>query len=322
MGRGAGWDVVALGDLVVDFVVEIDHFPVEAGRHQVTSGHVLEPGGACNFLIAAARLGLRAGALSRVGDDVHAHFLLDVLAGEGVDVKAVERAADKQTVVVLTLVADGQHVFLGGMVPGPDTGIPSAWRDIIAQSRALFVEGYAFAELSPDMVMDGICTARAAGVPIFFDLGPEMCTIDPAQLAEALEASQVLLMTEEEAATVTGANDARTSAQRLRRRPEQWVVVKLGPAGCLIDAGGTQVEIPGFRVDVRDTSGAGDSFDAGVVYGYLHGLAPVACGRLANAVGAVTVSKLGAGRQVARRGEVETLLQSPISHPPAGGNHV
>ena len=83
------FDVLAIGDLVVDFVVEIDHFPVEAGRFQIDRGHVLEPGGACNLLIAAARIGLKCGALSRVGDDLHGHFLLDVLAGEGVDVSAV-----------------------------------------------------------------------------------------------------------------------------------------------------------------------------------------------------------------------------------------
>ena len=49
------FDVLAIGDLVVDFVVEIDHFPVEAGHFQIDHGHVLEPGGACNLLIAATR---------------------------------------------------------------------------------------------------------------------------------------------------------------------------------------------------------------------------------------------------------------------------
>ncbi|RME58629.1 MAG: hypothetical protein D6790_11670 [Caldilineae bacterium] len=303
------FDVVALGDLVVDFVVEIDHFPVEAGRHQLTSGHVLEPGGACNFLIAAARLGLHAAALSLVGEDLYADFLLDALAQEGVDVAGVERSGDKQTVVVVTLVAGGQHTFLGGMVPTPVTEIPSTWREAIAASRALFVEGYAFTELSPGMVMDAIRTARAAGAPVFFDLGPELAAVDAGLLAETLETAQVLLLTEEEAAAVTGAADASTAARRLRRRPDQWVVIKRGADGCLVDAQGSQVHVPGFPVTVRDTSGAGDSFDAGMVYGFLHGMTPEACARLANAVGAVTVSKLGAGRNVATRTEVEGMLK-------------
>lgn len=301
------FDVLAIGDLVVDFVVEIDHFPVEAGHFQIDRGHVLEPGGACNLLIAASRIGLKSGALSRVGDDLHGHFLLDVLAAEGVDVSAVEVTASKRTVVVLTLVAGGEHTFIGGMQASPDLTIPDLWVQRIAQSRALFVEGYAFAELSPGMVIDALATAQAAGTPIFFDPGPEVHNLGRAWLELALAASRVVLLTAEEAALATGIDDPVLAAQRLLDFGPAWVVVKQGEAGCTISSQESTIHIPGFSVAVQDTSGAGDSFGAGVIYGYLRGWSLERTGRLANAVGAATVSKLGAGRKVATLAEVEAL---------------
>ena len=304
------FDVLAFGDLVVDFVVEIDHFPVEAGRFQVDRGHVLEPGGACNLLIAASRIGLKSGSLSRVGDDLHGHFLLDVLAQEGVDVSAVEVSAQKRTVVVLTLVAGGEHTFIGGMSASPDLTIPDDWRERIRRSRALFVEGYAFAELSPGMVLDAIATAQAADTPIFFDPGPEVHNLGEERLGLVLSASRVVLLTAEEAALATGIDDPVPAAQRLLAFGPEWVVVKQGAAGCTVFSLGGHLQIPGYTVTVQDTSGAGDSFDAGVIYGYLHGWSPARTGRFANAIGAATVSKLGAGRQVATRAEVEALLKN------------
>ena len=301
------FDVLAVGDLVVDFVVEIDRFPVEAGRFQIDHGHVLEPGGACNLLIAASRIGLKTGALSRVGDDLHGHFLLDVLRAEGVDVSAVEISPQKRTVVVLTLVAGGEHTFIGGMQASPDLTIPDNWRERIRHSQALFVEGYAFAELSPGMVSDAIATAQAAGTPIFFDPGPEIHNLGEERLALALSASRVVLLTAEEAALATGMDDPMQAARRLLGFGPEWVVVKQGAAGCTVFSLDAHIQIPGYTVTVQDTSGAGDSFDAGIIYGYLHGWSPERTGRFANAIGAATVSKLGAGRQVATRAEVQAL---------------
>lgn len=301
------FDVLAIGDLVVDFVVEIDHFPVEAGHFQIDRGHVLEPGGACNLLIAASRIGLKSGALSRVGDDLHGHFLLDVLKAEGVDVSAVEVTASKRTVVVLTLVAGGEHTFIGGMQASPDLTIPDLWKQRIADSRALFVEGYAFAELSPGMVLDAIATAQAAGTPIFFDPGPEVHNLGKERLELILAASRVVLLTAEEAALAADLNDSALATQHLLSFGPEWVVVKQGKSGCTISSQEGTIHVPGFSVKVQDTSGAGDSFDAGIIYGYLHGWSPERTGRFANAIGAVTVSKLGAGRQVATLAEIEVF---------------
>lgn len=138
-------------------------------------------------------------------------------------VVAVEVTGSKRTVVVLTLVAGGEHAFIGGMQASPDFTIPDSWRERIAQSRALFVEGYAFAELSPGMVLDAIATAQAAGTPIFFDPGPEVHNLSQEWLELALSASRVVLLTAEEAALATGIEDPVLAAQRLLCFGPEWV---------------------------------------------------------------------------------------------------
>ena len=194
------------------------------------------------------------------------------------------------------------------MSASPDLAIPDGWRERIGRSRALFVEGYAFAELSPGMVLDAIATAQAAGTPIFFDPGPEIHNLGQARLESALSASRVVLLTAEEATLATGINDPVQAAQQLLDFGPEWVVVKQGKGGCTIFSQESTIHIPGFSVKVQDTSGAGDSFNAGIIYGYLAGWSPERAGRFANAIGAVTVSKLGAGRQVATLAEVKVLF--------------
>lgn len=91
----------------------IERLPVEAERVQTIRSVSVEPGGAGNFLITAARLGARAVALGTIGEDVYGQAAYDALLAEGVDVSYVQRGAGSHNVLVLVLVDDaGRHVFL------------------------------------------------------------------------------------------------------------------------------------------------------------------------------------------------------------------
>ncbi len=303
------FDMVTLGDLVVDFIVGVERFPIRPGEHQLSSRQVLEAGGAANLLIAGSRIGLKCGALARLGDDIYARFLVEALAEEGVDVSGVACRPEWHTTVAVVLVAPGgEHVFIGGGAGYPDQELPQSWRALIHQSRVLFVEGYAFTDLSPALVLEAVKAAQEAGTILFFDPGPQFEPVVAEALAETVAASQVLLLTQEEAQELTGLADPRAAAEHFRRQGPAWVVIKQGAQGCLLHSEAETVQVPAFPVTVRDPVGAGDSFDAGMVYAYLHGLSLAEAGRLANAMGAATVSHVGAGRNVARKEEVTALL--------------
>jgi sugar/nucleoside kinase (ribokinase family) len=87
------------------------------------------------------------------------------------------------------------------------------------------------------------------------------------------------------------------------------VVVKKGAAGCRVLRGRDErVDVPGLTVTVRDTTAAGDCFDAGYLLAYLKGWPPVDCARLANCMGAAAVQKLGGGRNVPALQEVRRMI--------------
>jgi sugar/nucleoside kinase (ribokinase family) len=306
-----GLDVLTLGDLVVDFIVAVDHFPIRPGEHQVSGVQTLEAGGACNLLIAAARIGLRSGALARLRDDVYGRFLMDVLRDEGVDVRGVDCRPEWHTTVALALVApNGEHVFIGGGTGYADPGIPEAWRKMIGNSRTLYVEGYAFTDLSVKMVLDALAWAGKTDTQIIFDPGPVFEPVPADIIERTVAASQAILLTDEEAGELTGILDPEGAADAILKRGPDLVVIKQGAQGCLIRTPSELHQVPGFVVDAKDPIGAGDSFAAGIIFGMLNGLSPEQSGRLANAIGAATASKIGAGRNVARKEEVLALLDA------------
>jgi sugar/nucleoside kinase (ribokinase family) len=120
--------------------------------------------------------------------------------------------------------------------------------------------------------------------------------------------STVMLATDREAARVTGQSDPLVAARTLLDEGVKLVVLKRAVAGCLlVDANGLEIA-PGYPVEARDATGAGDSFDGAVIYGYLRGLDLQALGILANATGAAKVQKLGTGHNMPHPAEIRQVL--------------
>ena len=139
--------VVSIGDLVVDIVATIDHFPVEPAAHQLTKEIRLEPGGAGNFLIAGARLGLHVIALGTLGDDLFGREAAAALEREGVDLRGLIREPGTTTTTVIALTdGGGRHVYLGGYGAGPAVALSDVWREAVAGADAVFVSGYTLQE--------------------------------------------------------------------------------------------------------------------------------------------------------------------------------
>jgi len=132
--------------------------------------------------------------------------------------------------------------------------------------------------------------------------------IDPAMLEAVIGHTTVFLATIEELAGWLGEPDPERGAALVLARGPRLVVVKLGAGGCLI-VGAKQAElVGGFAVPVRNTAGAGDSFSAACIYSHLRGLPARQLGRLCNAVGALAVTKLGAGTRLPEREEIVRFL--------------
>ncbi|CAI5471428.1 unnamed protein product [Closterium sp. Yama58-4] len=309
--------------------------------------------------------------------------------GEGDVVERSEGRYDGETLACwVFLDKNGRHAFASRFDFNKNPAfsrvqtIPPAFAHLIARSRALFINGFAFDEFPPSAIQSAAQYAQQAGVLVFFDPGPRTGTLfrSAGQSKEVFDwlllNCDVLLLTSEEAEVVTQQQDPNASAeqllelkararaaaaasstaaggsglsagaeereagggvdgltwthqqqqqqqqqrrqqqQRLREEQQweeeerpQWVAVKKGPNGCVLATAAQGVfSLPGFKVDVADTVGCGDSFAAAVAMGLLSDEGPSTTLALANAVGAATAMGSGAGRNVARAARVAEIL--------------
>lgn len=293
---------VTLGDLIADFYVGVEHFPIQPGEHQDAPDLTLGPGGSGNALVAAARLGLPCVALGGMGDDWVGRHIRGQLAAEGVNVThATPMPGERMAVAVVIRAQDGQHVFLGHYgTRGPRT-LPESYAPLLRTAGVVLVDGWTYRHDWPEAILAGARLAAEAGALVMFDPGPQLREIDPAWLAAMAACARVLLLNEAEAEALAAVGLPPGPA-------EQVVIIKRGAAGCTIRTPAHTYACPGFVAPVVDLTAAGDCFAAAVAWGHLHGWPWEAIGRLANAVGAAKVQKIGTALAAPTRAEVEAVL--------------
>ncbi|KAF9610729.1 hypothetical protein IFM89_024579 [Coptis chinensis] len=334
-------DVATLGNLCVDVVLSVPTLPppsFEERRAYMDKLSSLKPdkkyweaGGNCNMVIAAARIGLSCLSLGHVGDEIYGRFLLDVLHDEGIGMVEMSEDTDAnagnaayETLLCWVLVDPlHRHGFCSRADFSKDPAF--SWmsklsgevKSAIKRSKILFCNGYAFDELSPSLLVSALDYAMEVGTSIFFDPGPRGRTLNIGTadqrraLDKYLRMSDVLLLTSDEAESLTGITNPILAGQELLRKGmrAKWVIVKMGAKGSILITKSSVSAAPAFKVNVIDTVGCGDSFVAAIAFGFLHKMLTVNTLALANAVGAATAMGCGAGRSVATLGKVIQLLK-------------
>jgi ribokinase len=156
-------------------------------------------------------------------------------------------------------------------------------------------------------------TAYRENVPVFFDPGPEYPRFSDDWLLKVLKRTTGLILTREEALGVLKLDDNSSTEMIVSKFHElgpRLVVIKLGGGGCFLHDGNKDFFHKGFPVTVVDTSGAGDVVAGILIFTFLNHFDLYDTCVLMNAAGAVTVGKLGAGRNIATKDEIIDLLQS------------
>ncbi|XP_057422998.1 fructokinase-1 isoform X2 [Lotus japonicus] len=336
-------DVATLGNLCVDIVLNVPQLPPpslserKAYMERLASSpppkKYWEAGGNCNMAIAASRLGLDCISIGHVGNEIYGKFLSDVLHDEGIGMVGMSTdddivdssSASYETLLCWVLVDPSQR---HGFCSRADFNKEPAFhwlremsREVkmaIKNSKVLFCNGYGFDELSPGLLLSVGEYAVEVGTSIFFDPGPRgksLSTGTPEEqraLNQFLRMSDVLLLTSDEAESLTGIGDPILAGQELLKRGirTKWVIVKMGSRGSILITTSRIACAPAFKVNVIDTVGCGDSFVAAIAYGFIHNMPMVNTLAIANAVGAATAMGCGAGRNVATLEKVVDILRS------------
>lgn len=272
-------DVVTLGEAMV-MLVAGQPGPLE----QVEIFHKRTAGAETNVAIGLARLGLRVGWGSRLGQDSLGRYLLDSLRGEGVDCSRVILAPGERTGLLFkSRVTDGSDPLVEYHRAGsaasrmrPD----DVDRDWLLSARHLHATGV-FAAVSADsfeVTRRTMRLMREAGRTVSFDtnLRPTLWPSTQAMregVNELAALADWVLPGIEEGRLLTGEREPAAIARFYLDRGARLVVVKLGPDGAYYDDGARSGHVPASPVErVVDTVGAGDGFAVGVISGLLEGL--------------------------------------------------
>lgn len=305
-----------MGRVGVDLYAEQEGARLE----DVTSFRKYIGGSAANVCAGASRLGLRTGMLDRVGDEQMGRFVREAMAKEGIDVSRLRRAPDRLTTLVTLGVRETEdfpRIFFAENAADLAVAEQDIDVDWIASSAALLVGGTLLARPgSAAAARKAIGAARRAGAKVILDVdyrpvlwglaghqaGAEMFV--PSQnvsdaIQSALGDCDLVVGTDHEIRIAGGSAQTHEALKSIRASTDALIVLKVGALGCLMDPG----EIPpnhhdgirgqGVRVEVFNSVGAGDAFMSSFLRGWLTEAPIERCARLANACGALVVSRHG-----------------------------
>ncbi len=264
------FDILVAGEINPDLVLRGNILPeFEQVEKLVDSADLTVGSSSAIFACGAARLGLKVAFIGVCGEDLFGKFMLDAMSARGVDISPVIIREGGQTgmSVILARGSDRAILTFPGLIPALTTeDIP---RSLLKRARHLHVASY--------FLQTGLQTGLAALFEEARDHG--MTTSldpnwDPAERWEGfdtlLRKVDIFLPNENEAVSITKAKTLQQAMLLLNKKTD-LAVVKCGANGACLSKGTTDIEVPGLKVEVVDTVGAGDSFDAGFLYGHLNG---------------------------------------------------
>jgi sugar/nucleoside kinase (ribokinase family) len=297
------FDVLVAGEINPDLILSGEVEPVFGQVEKVIDSAVLTVGSSSAiFACGAARIGLKVAFIGRCGDDIFGRFMLDEMQKRGVDTGKVIRVPGGSTGLSVILNRGVDRAILTHLGLIPELRAEDIPDDLILQARHLHVAGY-FLQPKLQPGLPGLFErAHSFGLTTSLDTN-----YDPSEewlgFDKLLSLTNIFLPNEAEAKSLAGTGDVEEAAKRLGAIVET-LVIKMGAAGALGVRAGKVIRVPSIPVKAVDTVGAGDSFDAGFIYGYLQGWPLEKSLRVAAVCGALSTQKAGGTTAQPRLDEV------------------
>jgi 5-dehydro-2-deoxygluconokinase len=330
-------DVITIGRSSVDL------YGAQVGGRLEDMASFSKAVGGCptNIAIGTARLGLKSGLITRVGDEHMGRFIREQCAREGVDVEGVRTDPVRLTALVLLGIRDEKTFpLLFYRENCADGALDEGDIDphYIESAKAVLVSGTHFARANTAAAQrKAMRIARAAGRRVVFDIDyrPNLWGLAghgageeryiksgevTKSLSDILPQCDLIVGTEEEMMIAGGADDPLAALKAVRATSQATLVLKRGPMGCVVfpdtipDSLEQGVKGPGFPVEVYNVLGAGDAFLSGFLRGWLRDEPLETCCAYANANGAFAVSRLLCSAEYPTWAELSRFLKTGSPH--------
>jgi ribokinase len=287
------FDVIGFGALNVDTLLKVDKL---AGAEEESFIHDYAEvcgGSAANTMVGLARLGASVGFVGKVADDHEGQLQVDCFQKEGVNTDGIIHSSKGKSGVCLGFV-DRKGARALYINPGVNDLIE--FREIQAPyiTDTQFIHLSSFVGEKSFRAQKKLMSFLPDSVKVSFDPGSLYAQKGIAAIEPIIQNSFVMMPNTLELKLLTGETGIPEGAQKLIEMGVEIVAVKMGDKGCYVSNGEEKMTLQPYKVPVVDTTGAGDAFDAGFLYGLVHNRTLEDCGKLGNFVASRSVMKMGA----------------------------
>lgn len=294
--------VTVVGSINMDLIIELGRLPQPGETLLGTNASYAQGGKGANQAVAASRLGASTRLIGKIGRDAFGAQIRRGLEADGVDMCYVRDAVHAATGVAVIMLVRGEN----SIVVASGANLDVTPDDVRCAHAAIEASDALLSQLEVPLesVERALDAGRQAGVITILDAGPaQPCPESILNLADYITPNQT------EAHALTGIevcdwDSARRAAEHLLRHARKGVIIKMGGAGALAMDHGSEMRIEGIPVEVVDTTGAGDAYCAALAVALASGRSFSEAAQFANAVGALTVTSLGAQPSLPRLADV------------------
>jgi len=313
-------DLIGMGEILIDFVAAEYGSYIDVKLFQKCFG-----GAPMNTIVGAARLGLRTGVVTAVGEDPFGMFLIRELEDNGVDTSYVKIKKGMRTTIsfVANEPETGERTFIFYRKPwvsgtaDSSLSIEDIDMNYISRAKILHISGFSLSQNpSGRVILEAVKQARSLGIRISFDPTLRLDVWRSAETIKrvyrkALRLSNIATFSLEESAFIFGTENPEKVAEKAFKYGVDIVGVKMGSKGAFLQMKtGEKEHLPAFKVKAIDTTGAGDGWNAGLLTGLVREWDLHTCLLVANAVGALVVTKRGAITALPYKHELEKFLKT------------
>lgn len=285
------FDVIGFGALNLDKLFKVNMIAKEDEEASVTDFKISGGGSAANTIVGLAKLGLKTGFVGKVASDTEGEFLLADLRKEGVNTEGITVAENGRSGTVMGFIdIKGDRALY--VDPGVNDHLDFHEINLNYVVDTKFIHLSSFVAQLPFNAQKKLIN-NLSTMKVCFDPGAIYARKGLNANKPIIRRSYAMFPNEMEVNQLTG-EDYQEGAKTFLELGAELIAVKLGKRGCYITDGKENHLIEAYNVDAVDTTGAGDAFNAGFIYGLINGKDLYKCGMLGNFVASRCVSAIGA----------------------------
>ncbi|MCK5568032.1 MAG: carbohydrate kinase family protein [Actinomycetia bacterium] len=305
---------LVIGDLNVDLIVADINGPLEKGSEVTARNHFLDIGGSGGvFAAVLSELGIKTFIISKIGNDFFGDYLMQKLKshGAGIDKILIEEGMDTGVTISLSYAEDNIQISSVEMVKKFNIG------DIVFEG----LKNIKHVHFSSYYMMDGLqddyikiittIKKRYGDITFSMDTNDDPSGKWGGQIYNILPHIDIFLINKKEALRITKKDNIDDALEKLSKTVKT-VIIKLGKKGYIAKDNGNIHKGDPLNVDFKDSTGAGDNFDAGFIYGFLNNMGPEKSLRTGNICGAKSVEYLGGAGTKEKFNKINKLIRKTI----------